>query len=65
MSKLERKESRTLVPELPKDIPMPKYRYQDDRGPGKDRKGSESDQRAAKILADAHIVCCAARQLPM
>lgn len=61
MSDRDRKPSKTLVPTMPKDIPMPKYRYQDDRL-GADRKSSDSEQRAAKILADARLVCCAAMQ---
>lgn len=57
--KAEKRLGRTLLPELPRDVPMPKYKYQED-GDSKSGDAKEQDKRAAMILAGTTTFGCAA-----
>lgn len=52
--------SKTLLPELPKDVPIPAYRYQRDE---RDRNASglqSKESQVANLLADLQLLGCAA-----
>jgi hypothetical protein len=53
--------TKTLLPELPRDVPMPRYKYQrDERGPGPGAAIPEDlKQKAANLLAGLHLMGCA------
>lgn len=52
----------TLLPELPRDVPVPQYRYQRDERGGNPGASIPEDlkQKAASLLAGMHLMGCAA-----
>ena len=60
MSDIAKRSSGTQLPDLPRDLPMPAYRYQKDER-GLDRQGSALPQHdAAALLKGYNLMGCAA-----
>lgn len=55
--------SKTLLPDLPKDVPMPRFRYQqDERSIAKGAAVPEDlKQKAATLLAGLNLMGCASK----
>lgn len=56
--------SKTLLPELPRDVPMPRFRYQqDERSIAKGVAVPEDfKQKAATLLAGLNLTGCASKK---
>lgn len=61
MSDKEKRSSGTQLPDLPRDLPMPAYRYQqDERAPMRKRGDGLPQQDAAALLRGMNLMGCAA-----
>ena len=61
--KAEKRLSKTLLPDLPRDVPMPKYRYQEDHETIKKTDDArDGEKRAAMPLAGTGVFGCAASE---
>ncbi len=59
MSKSDKTRDTRGLPEMPRDLPMPVYRYQEDERFGK-RQGDTHGPNAATLLQGAGLMGCAA-----
>ena len=59
--KLTHLQNKTLLPDLPRDVPMPRYKYQEDRN-SEVTHGAQADaqKRADQLLAGTNYFGCAA-----